>query len=148
MTSTPIRGTKGQTKAGIKNVVARVPQKPSEAQECQHSVVGVCTIHGPGAKMKYKPIITVTPGPDGKITRTMKKKRYFVCDLALPRVVGGKGEKLSQTQLSFNKTTMKSDGNVNDSRQGEVGDQNLNFSLSMNTVGQTKVFEEHLECNR
>ena len=50
---------------------------------------GVCVLHGPGAKMKYKPVMTVTTGPDGKKSRVMKKERYFACDLALSVVGGG-----------------------------------------------------------
>ena len=157
MTSTPIRGVKseggreattrgakGQTKADVRNVVARVPQKQGDGKECQHSKGGGSVVHGPGVKMKYKPVMTVTTGPDGKISRTMKKERYFACDLALSVVGGGRGGKLSQTQLPFKKTTKKSDGTVDNTRQGEVGEQNYSFSLSMCTAGQSTALEEHL----
>ena len=55
---------------------------------------------------------------------------------------GGRGGKLRQTQLSFVKTTLKSDVSGHDTRQGEGG--YFDFSSTNCTVGQDVAHEEHL----
>ena len=162
MTSTPIRGCVPEGGHGSKGAIrkiktgARKKSTPKvamknenakeNAKECQHLRGGVCILHGPGAKMKYKPKMTVTTGPDGKKIRTMTKEHYYQCDLAPPSPLvvgeGGRGGKLRQTQLSFVKTTSKSDVSGRDTRQGEGGD--FNFSSTNCTVGQDVAHEEHL----
>ena len=65
---------------------------------------GVCTLHGPGALQKWKPKGRKTiVGADGKKKTIVEREYYFVCDLA-PQ--GRK--KLTQTRLSFVKTTRRS----------------------------------------
>ena len=74
------------------------------ALECKHSAGGVCTIHGPGAKRKFKPVRVTTIGPDGLPVSKIKRKNYYKC------YVGEGEERLRQTKISF--------GGLLDTRRG------------------------------
>ena len=73
--------------------------------DCVHTKDGTCTLHGPGAKWRWRPILPVSRrpiGPDGKV----KKREYFwKCE------VGGGGRNLQQSRICFMK---KPDGGNND----------------------------------
>ena len=60
---------------------------------CVHDSKEVCSIHGEGAKQKWKPDgKTKYLGPDGKTRYKMKRLIYFECDIA-----PGGGGRLRQT---------------------------------------------------
>ena len=86
--------------------------------------------------MKWKPVMTVTTGPDGKDVIEKSRQYFYVCDLK-PTVGGGKrGGKLSQTRLSFVRTTpelvVSDDISGGAAREKDSND----FSLSTPSVGQ------------
>ena len=78
---------------------------PVTPQRCTHSMGGVCSIHGPGAKWCWKPIPVGKrkPGPNGKL---VTKEYYWRCDVSMT------GKKLKQTRISFGKT-------LNDEKRGD-----------------------------
>ena len=68
-------------------------------------VRGVCHLHGEGARKYFRPHISKVVGPDGGVTRSVKKKAYYQCDL------GQRGRR-RQPVLSFLRTTRNSDDNT------------------------------------
>ena len=81
----------GATKGGRSE--GRVGAKVSKGA-CVHSKDGTCSVHGPGAKWRWRPIPPSqrTIGPDGKL----KKREYFwKCE------VGAGGRNLQQSKLTF-----------------------------------------------
>ena len=72
---------------------------PGSMKECQHARGGVCRVHGPGAKKKFRPVRVTVFGQDGKEVTRIKQKSYYTCD------VGTGGTRLLQTRLSFIRDT-------------------------------------------
>ena len=60
------------------------------ASGCTYTRGGICSIHGPGAKRKWRPV----RGEGGAWDKTTKK-HYYVCDLSMS------ARKLKQTKLLF-----------------------------------------------
>ena len=91
----PSKGGGREERVGVQGIL----------DDCVHSKDGTCTIHGPGAKWRWRPILPVSRrpvGPDGKV----KKREYFwKCE------VGGGGKNLQQSRICFVK---KPDGGNND----------------------------------
>ena len=72
-------------------------EKRAGTDECVHAKDGTCTLHGPGAKWRWRPILPVSSrpvGPDGKVK---KREYYWQCE------VGSGGKNLQQARISFNK---------------------------------------------
>ena len=102
---------------------------------------GVCMAHGPGAKLKHKPVMTVTKGVDGKTKREMKRHYYYDCNVAPAWQIG---------MAKYLKPSIKSGGTVCDETRGKEGGSSAgktNFSLSTTTVGQPETSEDK-ECSR
>ena len=80
-------------------------------EECVHTKDGTCSVHGPGAKWRWRPIPPSqrTVGPDGKV----KKRVYFLsCE------VGVGGRNLKQAKLTLRGTLMMNKG-------GTMGDKTM-----------------------
>ena len=99
---------------GVMNVANLVPDEGGDkgdavmTLECSYLPGGVCKIHGPGAKLKWKPIV-------GKNKKYDKKRHYFYkCDVEMTR-----GVKLKQTRLSFG--SLKPSLSKKDTEQGYLG---------------------------
>ena len=89
-------------------------------------VKGVCAIHGEGARKFFKPLILKQEGPDGKVTRTVRKKAYYQCDLGQR----GRGGRMRQPRISFlMKTTPTTTRDRDDNTVGYLG-------LDNGSVGQ------------
>ena len=63
-------------------------------RRCKHAKGGVCAVHGPGAKLRWKPIIKGEGYPWDKT-----KEYFYVCDLTK------NAKKWKQTRLSFEPVT-------------------------------------------
>ena len=63
-------------------------------RRCKHAKGGVCDVHGPGAKLRWKPIIKGEGDPWDKT-----KEYFYVCDLTK------NAKKWKQTRLSFDPVT-------------------------------------------
>ena len=72
------------------------------ARPCVHKKGGVCTIHGPGAKLKWRPSWVTIQGPDGVARREYERFYWYECDL----MPGGRGGRARQSRLSLVKTTL------------------------------------------
>ena len=83
------RPTEGGGGGGSERVLTRV-----DRQECVHDKAGTCSVHGPGAKWRWRPIPPHkrTIGPDGK---TKKREYFWSCE------VGVGGRNLQQAKLKF-----------------------------------------------
>ena len=100
---------------------------------CVHDKLGVCSVHGRGAKQIWKPVGRTVEWVGGrKVTKT-KKKFMFVCD-----VDPMKGGRLKQPTLSFGNITMKTTRQKTSSEQGYL-------ELSTSTEGQNSGQHENLE---
>ena len=149
MTSTPLSsvGMVGSQRGGAKGKLFKpsnvMPDKGKKngSKECQYLKGGVCMTHGPGAKLKHKPVMTVTKGVDGKTKREMKRHYYYDCNVAPAWQIG---------MAKYLKPSIKSGGTVCDETRGKEGGSSAgktNFSLSTTTVGQPKTSEDK-ECSR
>ena len=72
-------------------------EERARTDECVHNKEGTCTLHGPGAKWRWRPILPVSSrpvGPDGKVK---KREYYWQCE------VGSGGKNLQQARISFKK---------------------------------------------
>ena len=49
-----------------------------ETRVCSYLRLGVCRIHGPGARRCWRPIRTPAPGPGGRV---VTRQNYYVCDV-------------------------------------------------------------------
>ena len=45
-------------------------------KKCSYTKGGVCGVHGPGAKYRWKPVTNPVPGPDGRLVR---RHYYWEC---------------------------------------------------------------------
>ena len=84
-------------------------------EACVHSKDGTCSVHGPGAKWRWRPIPVSqrTIGPDGKL----RKRVYFwKCE------VGVGGRNLQQSKLTFKK---KPDDETRRDNGGTMGDKTM-----------------------
>ena len=75
-----------------------------------HSRGGVCSLHGPGAKYRWRPKgeNRIVVDANGRKKTTFDKEYFWACDLA-----PSGGKKLTQTRLSFKKTPSRSQGDTN-----------------------------------
>ena len=76
----------------------------SEGQKCVHGRGGVCSIHGPGAKKKWRPLgKTRVMGDDGELRWKSNREVYYVCAEVGEGVGrGGENNRLTQLTLKFN----------------------------------------------
>ena len=74
--------------------IPRVAGRSGGTRVCSYAKGGVCAIHGPGAKLRWKP---VTTGNGDKWDKT--KKYFYVCDESI------RDRKLKKTRLSFGPVT-------------------------------------------
>ena len=102
-----------------------VSQVNRDDAKCTY-VKGVCDIHGEGARKYYKPLILKHEGPDGRVTRSIKKKAYYQCDLGQR----GRGGRMRQPKISFLRmTTTTTTRDIDDNTVGYLG-------LDNSSVGQ------------
>ena len=146
MTSTPVQrspavgkvvGQGGGAKGKLfkaKNVMPGT-EKGGDGKGCQYLKGGTCMTHGPGAKLKHKPVMTTTRGRDGKTHREMKRHYFYVCNV---------GPAWQTGMAKFLMSAKKSGGTVSDATRGNVGGGGArsDFSSSMCTVGQTETSED------
>ena len=72
-----------------------------QSRPCVHKEGGVCTIHGPGAKLRWRPSCKTVQGEGKK--KKYERVYWYECDL----MPGGRGGRVRQLRLSFGKTTPK-----------------------------------------
>ena len=114
----------------------------TDDKACHYEKGGRCNVHGPGAKLHWKPRRVATTGPDGRKVFEVKRHYFYECDLApVPRgMVAGRGIKVKQTKMTFLKQNMMKTDTV----EGVVG-ASTDFSLSRHadtcSVGQTVGYE-------
>ena len=106
--------------------VQEVVKSPGIHRKCVHTRKGVCSIHGPGAKYRWRPGTKMVTEVDGVVKYETTKIYYWVCDL------GTKGMKLQQTGMSrfLSPARGRREGNQT------VGDATLLGAVSMHTEGQ------------
>ena len=83
----------------------------TDGMTCEHKKGGVCVLHGPGAKLRWKPIgPKIVTYVNGKKKTSYNKDYFYVCDLGLL----GSGKTMKQTMLSLLavKTTDSEDDTV------------------------------------
>ena len=68
-------------------------------RRCNHAKGGICAVHGPGAKLRWRPVIK---GVGDAWDKT--KEYFYVCDLSK------KAKKWKQTRLSFDTVTSPREG--------------------------------------
>ena len=74
------------------------PAKTTDERKCEHKKGGICLLHGPGAKLRMRPIgPKIVSYVNGRKKTSFEKEYFYVCDLG-PM---GSGKKLKQTKLSF-----------------------------------------------
>ena len=96
-----------------------------------HDKLGVCSIHGSGAKQIWKPVGKTVEWVGGrKVTKT-KKKFVFVCDVDPVR-----GGRLRQPSISFGGVLMKTTRDKISREQGYLGN-------STSTEGQNSTICEN-----
>ena len=120
----------------VNDVGTSLSARMTRGERCHHSKGGVCTIHGPGAVLRWKPAGTkVVRVENGMKKTTSTRDYYYVCDLG-PL---GSGKKMKQTRLSFTvmKTT-KSD--EDDNERGFKGEPSQNQLLRR---GNTTLYDEY-----
>ena len=110
-------------KKKLSGISSTRPRDPPDTQQgvCVHSKGGVCSIHGPGAKLRWRfdgkeKVRT----EEGRLKTTAKRLYFYVCG---PKPNGG-GEKnkLKQSRLSsFIKTKKTTAENDEDTSNREVG---------------------------
>ena len=70
-----------------------LPAMMTDGMPCQHKKGGVCVLHGPGAKLRWKPVgLKIVTYENGRKKTTINKKYFNVCDLCLL----GSGRKMKQ----------------------------------------------------
>ena len=90
---------------------------------CIYTKGGRCKEHGEGARRHWK--------PDGTKLRRTTRKIFYVCDL------GTVGKKMTQTRLSFTKTTVKDILDIGGDRV-----ESLNFDLPVTTCTEGQNSDE------
>ena len=71
-----------------------------QSGSCVHARGGVCTIHGPGAKLRWRFGGKETErDKDGQLKTTARRIYFYVCNPG--QQGGGGGKKLTQTRLSL-----------------------------------------------
>ena len=103
-----------------------VVRSPGAMRKCVHTKKGVCSIHGSGAKERWRPGNKVVSIVGGVKKYETTKIYYWECDL------GAKGRKLQQTGIS--KFLSPARGRREGSQT--VGEENLLGAGCMSTVGQ------------
>ena len=71
----------------------------AKKEVCVHSKDGTCTVHGPGAKWRWRPILPVSSQPVGPNGKVKKREYYWQCE------VGSGGRNLLQSRISFKRNT-------------------------------------------
>ena len=74
-------------------------RSPTTRKKCEYKKGGVCSIHGPGARLTWKPVRVPNPAPGEKKTTRLYS---YVCE------VGPGGGALRQPRLSF-RASLKDD---------------------------------------
>ena len=60
------------------------PAKMTDEMTCVHKKGGICLLHGPGAKLRWKPIgPKIVTYVNGKKKTSYNKDYFYVCDLGL-----------------------------------------------------------------
>ena len=87
-----------------------------------HAKGGVCTIHGPGAKLRWRFGGKETErDKDGVLKTTARRIYFYVCNPG--QQGGGGGKKYTQTRLSsFIQKRKTTAGDQEDTRNRELGD--------------------------
>ena len=99
-----------------------VTRSPSTHRKCIHTKKGVCSIHGPGAKYRWRPGTKRVTGEDGVIENVKTKIYYWLCDL------GPKGRGLQQTSISRF---------LSSARGGREGNQTVGVRTLLGAVSTT-----------
>ena len=90
-------------------------------QVCEHKKGGICTIHGAGAKLKWRPATKGTRGRGGARGKWDGQREYFyACDL------GPTGNVMKQKKLSsfsFVKTTLLKTTRSEITEEGNLNNQ-------------------------
>ena len=103
-----------------------VTRSPSTHRKCIHTKKGVCSIHGPGAKYRWRPGTKRVTGEDGVIENVKTKIYYWLCDL------GPKGRGLQQTSISRFLSSARGGREGNQT----FGDRTLLGAMNTTTEGQ------------
>ena len=74
-----------------------IPEAGTSRRPCQYVRGGHCLSHGAGAIELFRGGYEWKKGRGGRMVKRYKKDYYYVCDL------NGRGRKLRQTRISFNK---------------------------------------------
>ena len=107
--------------------------RPVARPACVHDKMGLCSVHGKGAKQIWKPVGRTVEWVGGrKVTKT-KKKFVFVCDVDPVR-----GGRLRQPTLSFGSIPVKTSRPETSCEQGYLG-------VLTSTEGQNSNVRENLE---
>ena len=96
-----LRGAAAAEGAGMANLDRTAGARRPSTGPCVYKKGGVCSLHGPGARRRWKPVRTREVGADGAVRMKTTRLYYYECD------VGDKGVR-RQNKLSFgsgNRTT-------------------------------------------
>ena len=106
--------------------------RPINRPACVYDKLGVCSVHGSGAKQIWKPVGKTVEWVGGrKVTKT--KKFVFVCDVDPMR-----GGRLRQPTISFEGVLMKTSRPKTSCEQGYLGH-------STSTEGQNNTIRENFD---
>ena len=101
-------------------------------RECSYTGKGICSLHGPWAKLRWKPKLKKVTDQEGvtKLVKLKERKYFYVCNLG----PSGRGA-LRQTSISGFLTPPR----VRREEYSNVGDATLLGDRTTTTVGQESI---------
>ena len=108
-----------------------------------HSRGGVCTLHGPGAKYRWRPKgeKKIVIDKNGKKRTTYDKEYFWTCDLT-PRG----GRKLTQTKLNIRRTPSRSQSDTDRAAPLNLSSPDRDFNIQKNIDIQTPSVGTEKRC--